>query len=184
MKRQRRWLTLTAGLVLVFLGRGATAQNEKIVPRPAAAGPARPEDEKAIRAAGAAFAKAFQAGDAKAVAALFTPEADYVDEDGQMFRGRAAIEKEFATAFLKQKGMTLESTVDSLRFLGADVAVQNGVCRVKPAGGGRGNATRFTAVLVKRDGAWLLENVRESPYVPECNYEHLSELEWLVGTWS
>src|SRR5262249_38234866 len=122
--------------------------------------------------------------DAKAVAALFTPEADYVDEDGQMFRGRAAIEKEFATAFLKQKGMTLESTVDSLRFLGADVAVQNGVCRVKPAGGGRGNATRFTAALVKRDGAWLLENVRESPYVPECNYEHLSELEWLVGTWS
>lgn len=184
MKRQQRWLTLTAGLVLAFLVRGPAAADEKVGARPAVAGAARPEDEKAIRATGAAFVKAFNAGDAKAIAAMFTLDADYVDHDGQVFRGREAIEKEYARAFLRQKGMTLESTPEALRFLGADVAIQDGVARVRPAGGGRGNVTRFTIVLVRRDSKWLAESVRESPYTPDCNYEYLCDLEWLVGSWS
>ena len=45
-----------------------------------------------IRLADESFAKAYASGDAKAVAAHFTADAEYVDEDGSLFHGREAIE--------------------------------------------------------------------------------------------
>jgi hypothetical protein len=43
----------------------------------------------------------------------------------------------------------------------------------------------YSAVHVKRDGQWLLDRVSESdaPVPPPSNYEHLKELEWMVGSW-
>src|SRR5262245_2809837 len=50
---------------------------------PAKAEPAsRETDEKAIRELNTAFTKAFNAGDAKGLAALFTEDADIIDEEG------------------------------------------------------------------------------------------------------
>ncbi len=175
---------LAAGVCALLLAGGAGASGQTVTPRPAVANPGQAEDEKAIRAAAAAMTKAFNAADAKALAGLFAPAADYVDEEGQVFHGRAAIEREFAAGFAKQKGMTAELTIESLRFLGKDVALENGVCRIKPAAGGRGKASRYAAVRARGDGKWLLESVRESPYTSACNYEYLSELEWLVGDWT
>ena len=45
--------------------------------------------------------------------------------------------------------------------------------------------TSYSAVHVKRDGQWLIDRVSEvevSP-PPPSNYEHLKELEWMVGKW-
>ncbi len=184
MRRQQRWMTLAAGIAAVFLARGPVPGDEKIVPRPTVANPARADDEKAIRAVAAAFTKAFNAADVKALAALFAPDADYVDDQGQEHRGREAIAKAFALAFARQKGMTVELTIDAIRFLGKDAALEDGVARVKLSSGERGNVVRFTTAYSRHDGKWLMESVRESPYVPACNYEYLSELEWLVGRWT
>jgi hypothetical protein len=39
-------------------------------------------------------------------------------------------------------------------------------------------------VYVKRDGQWLLDRVtEESAPVVVSNYEHLKEIEWMIGTW-
>ena len=46
-----------------------------------------------------AFVRAFNAGDAKAVVADWTADGQYTDEDGNVFRGRDAIEKEYARLF-------------------------------------------------------------------------------------
>ncbi len=60
---------------------------------PAAASPAaspklgNEADEKAIRATADDFVKAFNAGDAKAVGALWATDAEYTDESGQSFQG-------------------------------------------------------------------------------------------------
>lgn len=175
---------LTGGLVLAAAPNGLAQVTEKIPPRPVSADATRAEDEKAIRAAGAAMRKAFNAGDAKAVAALFTPDADYVDDQGQEFQGRAAIEKEFALSFARKKGMTIEVTDDSLRFVSKDVAIKKGVVRVRGESGTPANAARFAAVLVRQGNQWLVESIRESPYVPSCNYEYLSDLEWMIGGWT
>jgi Protein of unknown function (DUF3604) len=39
------------------------------------------------------------------------------------------------------------------------------------------------ANLVKKEGHWLLSNVRDTPYAPPTNYEHLKDLEWAIGDW-
>jgi hypothetical protein len=36
---------------------------------------------------------------------------------------------------------------------------------------------------VKKDGQWVLQSVREAPYTPPGNYEHLRGLEWAIGEW-
>jgi len=46
----------------------------------------------AITDSAKAFVEAFHKGDAKAVAAFWMPDGDYVTQDGQIFKGRKAIE--------------------------------------------------------------------------------------------
>jgi hypothetical protein len=38
-------------------------------------------------------------------------------------------------------------------------------------------------VLVKKEGKWLLSSVRDSPYIPPSNQEHLRGLDWAIGDW-
>src|SRR5947209_3917326 len=63
----------------------AAAGQEEGKTRPAADHSA---DEEAIRANVARFVKAYNAGDAKAVAALFTPDGEIVDKEGNDTEGR------------------------------------------------------------------------------------------------
>ena len=58
----------------------------------------------AIRASEQAFVAAFNRGDAKAVAALWTANGSLADEQGQVYKGRKAIEDEYATFFLANAG--------------------------------------------------------------------------------
>src|SRR5258708_7063504 len=131
-------------LAVVCLG---TAQ-EKAPPNPPtkssaktpAAKPAAPAkgtaDEDAIRNAAMTYVKAYSQGDAKGVAAHFTADAEYVDEDGRVFQGRDAIEKALADSFAENPGSQLEAQIESIRFIGPGAAVEDGTAKVTPAGGG------------------------------------------------
>ena len=171
------------GAFVYVTGGGRAGADEEVGLRPHAADPAHAEDEKAIRKAAEAFVKAFNAGDAKAVAALWAPDGDFMDVRGQVFRGRDTIEKIFAAHFATARGSKIDITIDSIRFLGTDTAIEKGTSHARPAAGGAATASRFTAVRVKRDGKWLLESVHESPYQTESNYENLKDLEWVIGSW-
>ena len=61
------------------------------------------DDEAAIRASVAAFEKAYNNHDAKAIAALFAPEAQMIDEDGKTVQGREAIEQVFTGVFAEDR---------------------------------------------------------------------------------
>jgi uncharacterized protein (TIGR02246 family) len=130
------------------------------------------------------FIAAFEKGDAKAVAAFWTQNADYVDQTGREFKGRAAIEKMYEKLFAGSKGMKLNIIVTSARLVGTDVAMEDGITEVTPAGGGLPSSARFSAVLVKKDGEWYFESVRDSIPHPPSNAEHFDELEWLLGEWT
>ncbi len=58
-------------------------------------------DQPAIKLVDDAFVKAYEAGDAKAIVACFTPDAEYVDEAGTVFEGRESIEA-CLTAFFEE----------------------------------------------------------------------------------
>ena len=89
----------------------------------------RPEEEKAIRAVGEAFTRAYNAGDAEKVAALYTEDAEFIDEYGGLFEGRLLIEDFYSEIFRERPGGTIAISMASLRFLGPDVAKEEGQTR-------------------------------------------------------
>jgi uncharacterized protein (TIGR02246 family) len=130
------------------------------------------------------FIAAYEKGDAQAVAAFWTENADYVDQTGREYKGRAEIQKMYERFFAGKKGMKLNIIVTSVRQVGSDVALEDGITEVTPAEGGLPSAARFSAVLVKKDGEWYLESVRDSIPSPPSNAEHFEDLEWLLGEWT
>src|SRR5262249_4435908 len=124
------------------------------------------------------FLAAFHKGDAKAVAAFWTPDGDYVDQSGRHFKGRAAIEKLYARVFAAQKGATPTAHAPPARLVTPDVALEDGLTEVTPAGGGPPSVAAFSAVLVKKDGVWYFESVRDAVAHPPSNAEHFADLEW------
>jgi uncharacterized protein (TIGR02246 family) len=143
-----------------------------------------PEAEAAIQKQAEAFVDAFHKGDAKAVAACWAPDGDFTDQTGRQLQGRAAIEKAFAGMFAENKGLKVRIESRSLRFPTPDSAIEDGTTEVFPPDGGSPSRARYTNFHVKKDGQWLLSSVRETPFVPPSNYEHLRGLEWAVGDWA
>src|SRR5579863_1650929 len=92
-------------------------------------------DEAAICKTAETYVKAYGQGDAKAVAAHFTPNAEYVDEQGSVFRGRQAIEDSLTANFADNPGSQLKIAIDTIRFVGPGVAIEDGTSTVTSASG-------------------------------------------------
>ena len=84
------------------------------------------EDAKAILSTSEQIVVAYEKGDAKIASAQFTEDAEYVDEHGNVYRGRAEIERILTEYFAEHPSCRLEIDVDSIRFVGAGVAVEDG----------------------------------------------------------
>jgi uncharacterized protein (TIGR02246 family) len=141
-------------------------------------------DEQAIRETGAAFMKAYGEADAKAVAAHFSADAEYVDEQGTVFQGRPAIEESLAAFFAENPGCQLEMNIDTLRFVSPGVAIEDGTTIVTRADDPSQLETRYTTVHVKTAGKWLAVSVRDR--APKDRRQHrtqLEQLDWLIGDW-
>jgi uncharacterized protein (TIGR02246 family) len=177
-----RWFGLGCGLVVAL----ALGQFIAVGKMSASADEAKAKDEPAAGKGKRAqeFIAAFNKGDAKAVAAFWTENADYTDQTGREYKGRAAIEKMYEKFFAKNKGMKLNIIVTSARMVGTDVALEDGITEVTPAEGGLPSSARFSAVLVKKDGEFYLESVRDSIPHPPSNAEHFEDIDWLIGEWT
>src|SRR4029079_11569407 len=89
------------------------------------------DDEAAIRKSDDAYVEAYNKQDAKALAALWSPEAVYVDpESGDEAVGREEIEKELADTFANLKDAKLEVNVTAIKFMSPNVAVESGTARI------------------------------------------------------
>lgn len=142
-------------------------------------------DEAAIRENAAKFVEAYNRRDSKTMASMWSPEAVYMDPTtGEGVVGRDAIAKQFDYTFAGSEDAKLTVTVDSIEFVSPNVAIEKGSAVVTYADYPK-EETEYTAVHVKRDGQWLLDRVSEVeiPAPPPSNYEHLKELEWMVGSW-
>ncbi|MDR3635221.1 MAG: SgcJ/EcaC family oxidoreductase [Isosphaeraceae bacterium] len=164
-----------AGIVLAASALGGAAAEEPAKGRPA--------EEKEVRAAVDAFVRAFNKADAKGIATLFAQEGEAVDPDGQTIHGRPALEAHYASRFAESTADKVANSVDAIAFLAPGVARVTGRTELTPAGGGTPLADRYSALYVKHDGHWLIASVRELPDEELAHYEHLKELEWLVGDW-
>lgn len=142
-------------------------------------------DETAIREAVTSYVAAFNQGDARKLAMMWSPGAVYTNPltDEQVV-GRDAIEKQFSDIFATAKGAKLVVETESIRFLSPGVAVEHGSARILSPDQKSLEESQYTAIYVKQDGKWLLDRVTEEE-VPEVtsNYEHLKDLEWMIGAW-
>jgi uncharacterized protein (TIGR02246 family) len=182
---------LSATLVLgLAMSGGTSARAQSAAGRPASAvatiaapDPGVADAEKAIRAAAAQFVVAFNKHDAKAVAALWAADGDYLDETGTLSTGREAIEKYYADYFAAEHEATIASEVDAIRVLGADTAVEDGSASVTATPHAAPILGRYTVVHVKRDGAWRMASVRELKAESAAATDPMKDLAWMVGSW-
>ena len=130
------------------------------------------------RAYEAAYAKA----DVKALADFFAEDADYTTEDGRTFSGREAIEGSIRAGLVANRGSKLAIAVDSVRVLAPETVLEKGSTTVT-AKSGETSSALFTAIHVKKDGKWKINQLIESPMPVLTPRDRLEELAWLIGEW-
>jgi len=173
--------TIVSFAVVLLSGNALLAAE---APKKPAKAPATPADEEqAIRDAGQAMVEAFNRQDVKALGAMFTEDATYIDEDGVLYSGRKEIVDELEDYFAENKGRKLSIDIEAIQFVTPEVAVLDGISQVDPPPEGAPVAGRYSSVRVKQGGKWLVAAVRETTVEVPSNYEHLKPLAWMVGDW-
>jgi len=148
-----------------------------------AAPESRVEDESAIRAAAKDYMEALDKGDAARLAALWTPDGHIVDASGQMLLGRATLSLDQpATPPDPASRPEFRIRETKLRFLTADVAVEDGTVEVVPPTG-EPLTGRFSATWVRHEGTWKLGALREARGDEPTAAAALADLDWMVGDW-
>jgi uncharacterized protein (TIGR02246 family) len=142
-------------------------------------------EEKAVLDGVAAFAKAFEAANAAAIADLFLDESMIVSPDGNAVRGKAAVAGMYGAAFKENPGLKLETNVQDIRFVTPELARVEGKTKLSSRNGDAAEFTGFSALLVRRDGNWRIAELHEyaAPAADVTPYERLKELAWMVGEW-
>ena len=138
--------------------------------------------EAAILATVDQFVAAYNAHDAKAVAELFLPQAQVVDENDITIQGRVDIEALFVSVFEKSPEAVIEVNVESVRFIGTSLAIETGVTNTVHPDGVAPEHGQYSVVHVLQDEKWLMGLVRDIPARP-THRDHLQTLAWLVGDW-
>ena len=136
-----------------------------------------------VRQAAASYLKALEQGNREALLAAWSRDGNYIDAAGRSYSAYALIESEFAAGSTPARRVVSVAD-DTIRMVTPDVAIQDGVTRHVAPAGEPTPESRFMAVWVKRDGAWLLDSLRESVIpLPPAN-SRLTELHWLLGSFA
>lgn len=130
------------------------------------------------------YLQAFNRHDATALAAHWSPVGENLDLDsGETTSGRDAVREVFASLFEEDADATIGIDLTSIRPLRDDVAVVDGVSRITFTDGTR-SSSRFSAVVVRQAGRWMLDTVREASVpLPATAANPLDDLAWLLGSW-
>jgi len=130
------------------------------------------------------YLRDFNRHDTVAVASHWTEQGENLDLDsGETTAGREAVREVFAALFNQDADAAIDIDVQSIRQVRRDVAVVDGTSTVRFGDGARAGS-RFSAVMVRQDGRWMLDSVRESARPDATSDERpLDQLAWLLGTW-
>lgn len=147
----------------------------------AMAEPPAAADEAAIRGRAAAYRAALAKGDSAAVKAFWTADGDIVDGWGGRLGPEEVAPAGGAAEAAEQPRFVQGPT--TIRFLSADVAIEDGTVAVVLPGTSTPIEGSFSAIWVRRDGVWKLASLRESERPVAADADMLDDLDWLVGDW-
>ncbi len=167
-------IPLVAALAVTYTLPGSAAEDESL-----------DAVKAAVDALGKAYAQAYTAGDADALVACLTPNAEYVNESGKVTTGRRAIRELAARFFKAWPGVSVRAEGGALRLLSDGAAVRDGLSTVTTKDGRVLSRSRYTVLFARHEGKWLIARLRE--FVPGegtlTHRERLEPLSWLVGKW-
>ncbi|MET0988578.1 MAG: SgcJ/EcaC family oxidoreductase [Steroidobacteraceae bacterium] len=114
-------------------------------------------DTAAIRAVNPAWAKAYNAGDAAAVAALYAEDAVVYPPGAPAARGHTAIREHFVKDIkaTKAAGGVINLSTGDVAVSG-DLAWESGTFKVTDKSGATVDTGKYVSVFQKRNGKWLL----------------------------
>lgn len=144
------------------------------------------DKEKEVQAYLTEVAATFNKHDAKAVSALFLPEGELVDSDGNVLKTRVTLEAHYGEIFKAKPQSKLDVTNETLRVISDNLAMFDGQALVKPSPQDPQRQTRFAAVLSKQGNQWFIASIRDLEDIentPEAIKEKMQALNWLVGEW-
>jgi len=120
---------------------------------------AQSTNEAAVRDVVARYVAAREHSDEKAIAALFTADADQLVSSGEWRKGRPEVVRG-TLASSQTTGGTRSITVESVRFLSPDVAIADGRYDISGTAGGE-TRHMWTALILRRtaDG-WRIAAIR------------------------
>ncbi|MBV8641898.1 MAG: nuclear transport factor 2 family protein, partial [Verrucomicrobia bacterium] len=128
------------------------------------------------------YEEAYNKGDAKTLAGLYSDDVYYVDQDGEQVKGRDAMEQLLADNFKQNPGAKLAITTEEIKQLAPDIRMSRGLATVTLTNGTT-NTTRFTTTQVKKGDQWEISQLTETEAPPLNPSSRLGVLGWLVGTW-
>jgi uncharacterized protein (TIGR02246 family) len=154
MRQLRRLFPVLASAAFV-----AAACAQAPAEPPAEPMPDRAADEAAIRAVIAGVQEGINSRDFAAFAAQFTSDGDLIAFDMPKATGPDAVRQSIQMAWAEAPAdRTIAITVDSIRFVGSDVAI---VDNTGTLSSGEPAADRATGVMVRQgDGAWKTVSLR------------------------
>jgi uncharacterized protein (TIGR02246 family) len=128
--------------------------------------------EAAIRASEEAFAAAWAAHDAKAMAAFWAPDGDLINPSGRLAKGRAEIEKLFQDEHaMAMKQSTYKPGLLTVRFVEPDIAFAESDSEISGITNPDGTSAPTMKVHVnrlvrKKGGKWWIVAARPVIYPP------------------
>jgi uncharacterized protein (TIGR02246 family) len=143
---------------------------------------ADPQQEEILKRA-KLFLDAFNKRDAKAVASLFTADAEMVERDGGILTGRKEIEESFQDVFKEHPKGKISLAVDSLRRVAPTVYIEEGRLTTYPDGKTAAYRSTYQVVHVRTKTGWLMAQARTLRSAAVSPHVRLKELEWMIGRW-
>lgn len=142
-------------------------------------------NEKPFRQNAQAFVDAYAKRDSAAIGQLFTRNAEFYDEFGELTVGRDAIVDMFQEVFdTTPDALVDEINIERVRFITDSVAMEEGVVATTTYPGGPREISRYIALHVKeKDGEWRINTLKDFTREKGTRGEQLSQLAWLIGEW-
>ena len=119
----------------------------------------RSNDEDAVREIVRKYVDARERIDPKAVEALFASDADQLVSSGEWRRGREAVVRGTMESS-RSTGGRRSITVESVRFVGTEVAIADGRYELTGLAGGATRQMWTTLVLKRTESGWRIAAIR------------------------
>jgi uncharacterized protein (TIGR02246 family) len=171
-----------AAFALVLPAPPAGAQEK---PAPEKAAEQIPTEEKPFWDSAQAFVDAYAKRDSAAIGMLFTKDAEFYDEFGELTEGRDAIAAMFQDVFDSAADALIdEIRIERVRHITDDVALEEGIVVSSEAADSPHFQSRYVALHTKgEDGKWRINTLKDYPRENVSRRDQLQQLAWLVGEW-